>query len=628
MADKNVIDFGVTGAISSIPTVPSSAQLLSASEWIKKVSEADSNAQFLRAADHAENALIFAMDDITEKELAKLQYLFVRAVVRSGAADRAELLYRQLDIARNKNVSSQALLGKILKDQALSLSGKARNQKFLEAAIVYDNVFKQSGASYPAVNAATLYLLAGDNKNAIKLANSTLDECENERNSYWKVATIIEAALVLGDIDKAMRQLNSIAELGKTMSYAELATTRKQLKLLCAAIGQDTKILDKISLPEVIFFAGHIIAAPGTPGRFPADEEQEILSQISDYFDNNNIGFAFGSLASGADILIAEECIRRGIELHAVLPFVKEDFIEVSVNCSGEGWLERFESVYSKIEKLERSDSGSITYATDGAYLGDDSLFGYCASFAMGLAMVRATNLDAKINMLAIFDGKSGPGFGTYENLERWEKFNLPSSIISPKNGTQAPPSPTPVTKQFPPREPKAILFGDIKGFSKLKEEMLPAFHSKVMYSLSQVLNSYKEKVLYSNTWGDAIYVVFDDPITAAYCGLKLQGAIKNMNFKKLGMSPALSLRLSGHYGPVFRGTDYVRNEITYFGSHVTKAARIEPVTPPGEIYVTEAFAAELALSQDQNIEYDYMGSLPTDKNFGDMRMYILKFKK
>ena len=31
-------------------------------------------------------------------------------------------------------------------------------------------------------------------------------------------------------------------------------------------------------------------------------------------------------------------------------------------------------------------------------------------------------------------------------------------------------------------------------------------------------------------------------------------------------------------------------------GSHVSRTARIEPVTPPGEVYVTEAFAAALEL--------------------------------
>ena len=30
----------------------------------------------------------------------------------------------------------------------------------------------------------------------------------------------------------------------------------------------------------------------------------------------------------------------------------------------------------------------------------------------------------------------------------------------------------------------------------------------------------------------------------------------------------------------------------TYIGSQVSRAARIEPVTPPGQIYVTEQFAA------------------------------------
>jgi hypothetical protein len=54
-------------------------------------------------------------------------------------------------------------------------------------------------------------------------------------------------------------------------------------------------------------------------------------------------------------------------------------------------------------------------------------------------------------------------------------------------------------------------------------------------------------------------------------------------------------------------------------------AARIEPVTPPGEIYLTEAMAAALALTGSERIECNYMGNLPTAKGYGHMPMYVLK---
>jgi len=39
-----------------------------------------------------------------------------------------------------------------------------------------------------------------------------------------------------------------------------------------------------------------------------------------------------------------------------------------------------------------------------------------------------------------------------------------------------------------------------------------------------------------------------------------------------------------------------VLKRVNYFGAHVSRAARIEPVTPEGCVYVTETFAAFLGL--------------------------------
>ena len=593
--------------------------------WIERVRKTEENGEFFRAADHAEKALALLDGHLSEEDTSLLQYYFVRAVVRSGAPNRAGELYEQFNIKDNPDVDRQALWPKILKEQATELRGRKRKEKLHAAAEAYEGIYQDSLDFYPAVNAATLYQLTGDKAKAEELAHNTLKACDAAGASYWKAATIAEASLVIGDVETAEKQLEVAANLAEPKAYSTLAATRKQIRLLCRETGQDCDILDALSLPNVVFFAGHIVAKQGERGRFPASEEAFVAKQISNFFDNHQTGFAYGSLASGSDLMIAEECIKRDIELHAVLPFKLEDFIEVSVKISGQEWVKRFEAVYSHIQKLAENDRGSITFATDGAYLGDDSLFGYCADFAMGLALVRSHSLDTDIHMLSVYDGKGGPGFGTDSNLERWNEMGLPVEVISPKGNAKPKQAIEPEKRRFPPREPRAILFGDVKGFSKLSEEMLPAFHSKFMGRLSKILKSFGKKVLYSNSWGDAVYIVFEDSLTAAICSLEFQKQIKATNFSDYNLPEDLSLRLSVHYGPVFRGKDYICNERTYYGSHVTKAARIEPITPPGEIYVTEAFAAALALTGDTNIECNYMGTLPLAKDFGQLSMYVLK---
>jgi len=57
---------------------------------------------------------------------------------------------------------------------------------------------------------------------------------------------------------------------------------------------------------------------------------------------------------------------------------------------------------------------------------------------------------------------------------------------------------------------------------------------------------------------------------------------------------------------------------------HVTRTARIEPVTPPGAVFVTEPFAAALVLENSPHA-CDYVGHRPAAKDFGHLRMYRLR---
>jgi adenylate cyclase len=78
------------------------------------------------------------------------------------------------------------------------------------------------------------------------------------------------------------------------------------------------------------------------------------------------------------------------------------------------------------------------------------------------------------------------------------------------------------------------------------------------------------------------------------------------------------------HHAPVFAVMDPVLHAPAFMGSHVSRTARIEPVTPPGEIYATEAFAAALALSGG-DYTCDYVGHMPAAKDYGELRMYRVR---
>src|SRR5271155_5755557 len=57
----------------------------------------------------------------------------------------------------------------------------------------------------------------------------------------------------------------------------------------------------------------------------------------------------------------------------------------------------------------------------------------------------------------------------------------------------------------------------------------------------------------------------------------------------------------------------------------LTRAARIEPRTPEGEVYVTDAFAALLSLEPAAPFATEYVGRVTTAKEFETIPMYQLQ---
>jgi len=57
----------------------------------------------------------------------------------------------------------------------------------------------------------------------------------------------------------------------------------------------------------------------------------------------------------------------------------------------------------------------------------------------------------------------------------------------------------------------------------------------------------------------------------------------------------------------------------------VTKTARIEPVTPPSEIFGTEPFVAMLELEGEGWANFEYAGTLSSAKNFDAFRMFHIR---
>ena len=152
-------------------------------------------------------------------------------------------------------------------------------------------------------------------------------------------------------------------------------------------------MLDPLSGPRVLHYCGHRVGGQ----RFPSPDEAHVTAQIAHEVERLGPGYGYGALANGGDIICAEELLRRGAELHVVLPFAREEFVRTSVADSGEDWADRFDTCMAA--------AASVTYATDDAFLGEDVLFRDGTELAMGMALERAAWLDAPAEQLAVWDG-------------------------------------------------------------------------------------------------------------------------------------------------------------------------------------------------------------------------------
>lgn len=591
-----------------------------AHDWLNISRTANRNAEYLMAYDNAMSGLQHFPND------PQLRFHAVLALARSGAVERAAETFRLLKLDGSDDEDIAALGARILKDRYFS-SNKNRDPSIAAmSADRYESVFKITGDYYPAINAASMWLFAGQKERAAALARETLKICQRHKDLqgddlYWLQATKAEALLLLQDQIGAKTQLENIANL-RDKHISDLASTSIQLKRICDFLALDCKFLQLLKLPGVLHYTGHMIAPPDGYGRFAASSEQLVAAKINNKLAELDIGFGYGSLACGGDILVAEALLQRGAELHLVFPFVLDEFKKISVAGGGAVWLDRFEACYKQAH--------SITFASEDSYLGDSMIFAYTTRIAMGLAKIRAQNLNSLPSQLAIWDGRASSGVaGTAADVSYWRQHNkLSSHVIEPGPPATGPTKPSQShkhEKKLPKRALVPVLFTDMKDFSRFREEEVIIFVEEVMGKLAKTINRHQDGILYRNTWGDAIFLVFADIATAINCVLELQSCLLQIPFDKIGLPANTGMRMAMHIGPAFESYDQILEKKAYFGSTLTKAARMEPCTPVGEIYVSDAFAALAAFEGPKYVRCEYVGHMPTAKNFGNMRMFHLK---
>lgn len=531
-------------------------------------------------------------------------------LARMGDTARALDLFRSAGLDRSSHPHKRALGARLLKDSGLEGSSAELEQAYR----AYLDIYRDSGDSYPGINAASLALLTGDAEAARALAEEILAIPKVAApEDYYDAATRAEASLLLGRADDAA----IAARLALTLpncTVGNRATTVRQLGIIADRLGFPARerqaVLAPLRPPSAFHFAGHIFRPD------PA-EEARIARAIDAVLDTRGAGYAYGALAAGADILVAEAVLRRGGELNVVLPCIKEDFFEQSVLPAGEAWVARADAC------LEAA--ADVHYATRLNYVSDPGLFGYGAAVAMGGARLRAQHLATEVFQLAIWDGQEGGPVGTGADVRLWRGRGGETEVIDA--GAVDRSFPRPSAGQAPPlaRRTAAILFTDYAGFSRLAEAAYPVFDREIMGRIAEVIAAHRHDILARNTWGDALYLVVENAAAGAEVALHLQRVLNGYDAAGLGLPPDLGgMRIALHFGSVYQAEDRVTGLANFLGNEIARAARIEPVTPPGDVYVTESFAAMIALHAPDRFRCRYVGRVDLAKKYGAFPMYRL----
>jgi len=577
---------------------------------------------------------------------ADLLFWGALAHARSGAMHAAQTLLDRAESASpppDRLTDIQSMRGRLWKDAyhrgpnrpgATALAERARKEYLAAYARDHD--------SFPGINAATLSWVLGDRVEARRLAGevATALAAQAAPRNFWDLATAGEAELLLGRIDRA-HDAYAAAYAAAIEDAGSVATMRRQVALLARTLPEAREILRVLPVPDVVAFAGHMIDAPDRPApRFPPALAPAVEAAVRERVARFHRPIVYSSAASGADLIFIETALASGAEVNVVLPFDRADFVRTSVAVGGKDWIGRFDAALSRAAR--------VIMATEENHLGDDVLFDHAAMLLEGLTCLRAAQLETLPSLLCVMDAASDARVGgTHATFARWRQHvgapqvidlsGLRQRVLAASNPPRDDPPatvrtsssaapgvvPAPSSAEARPRRTlKTLLFADFAGFSRLHDAMAPLFQERFWAIAAGEIAASAAKPLLATTWGDALYVVFDEPDEGADFALRFLDRMRAADWPALGLPESSQIRIALHTGPVFCGFDPIMGRDNYFGSSVTKAARIEPVTPPGTVYASEAFAATLVAKGQADYALEYVGRLTLAKGYGESRIY------
>ena len=506
------------------------------------------------------------------------------ALARAGALDHAWGQFSAAGHDRNdRDPAALTVKGRLLKDYALRAEGAERRRYYLQSAEAYRASAALQPATYPLINAATLSLLSGDRAQAEEIAREVLERIEREPDEpetpYYRAATEAEALLLLGRPGEAGAALEA-AVAAAPRAWEDHASTLRQFVIIHEAMGTDPAWLDLLRPPRSLHYAGQ--------GALDAGADSDLFeATVAALLDKERIGFAFGALAAGADILVAEALLARGAALHVVLPSDVSSFAACFVDPHGAAWRRRFDAA------LEAAETVELVRPLQAPP--DRRMVALADAVALGAAMLNAERLMSEAVALRV--GSAAAGVSRL----RTHMVAAPGGAPPAENGDAAPATESRAT-------PLALLAvsvgsGAEAGFEDRLEEV------------RTVLAPAGEAEIAPHLMGDCVLIGYAGPIEAAAAARAIHARLRRQ----------MPLRIAGHYGLISCVRDPFTGSLrpTESGSEIVLA--IAGAIPPDTVCVSHDFAAILAVSTDLPSDASWIGELQAFDGGSAIGLYALR---
>ncbi len=623
-------------------------------EYEQMVQQSASSGQLLTAIEVARDGLTrFGGGKTLQQQLAL-------ALVQTGALDAARKVLADILRDSSNDEETLCLLGRVHKEMWRHAADPAEAKEAIQQACkYYGDAFALYESYYPGINLAFTLAAAGERAKAEHCARTVARQCRAEIATVtgkggflsrlfgttpevpegpidgWLVATLAEALTHLGETEDAAGFYRKAAECFQGR-WRDLASMRRQAREILRFNGQPHDWLDAcFQFPSVVVFSGHMMDAAGRPTpRFTPEMEPAVREQIRSYLQEVQAGFGYSSAACGGDLIFCECLLERDAKVNLVLPCPVNAFKRQSVLIGGADWEARFHHVLARAHTTLIANSTVYGAASDEGATALGLV--YANRILTGLAALQAQALDLELKPVALWDGRPAErSGGTGSVVAEWESrrfepfiIRMPASAVVPVASSAAS-AETGVREAETPamtvaQEIRTLLFVEVVNFRRVAEHQLPSFVTEFKSEVARLLASLRVRPVVAETSGGMMYFVFDQLAEAARFALDLRDAMARTSWADRGLPGELALRAALHAGPVFAFPDPVTQRPSCLGAHVVRGQHILPTVAPGQVYVSQEFAALCGAERVLDLSFEFLGRLPTTRMFEDAPLYRL----